>query len=84
MRAFLIYVVTVALVGISSTSNVYATAAAGAASQSKSNVITLIDSNFTDILKSDDLWLIDFYAPWCQHCKVLDVSAYIALLLLYL
>lgn len=82
MRAFLIYVVTVALVGVSGTSSVHATASA--ASPSKSNVITLIDSNFSDILKSNDLWLIDFYAPWCQHCKVLDVSVYIVNLLPYL
>lgn len=81
MRAFLIYVVTVALVRISSTSSLYATASA--ASPSKSNVITLTDSNFSDILKSNDLWLIDFYAPWCQHCKVLDVSTFIAIWLLY-
>ena len=77
MRAFLIHFLTIALVGISTTSNAYATA--GAVSQSKSNVITLIDSNFSDIFKSNDLWLIDFYAPWCQHCKVLDVSIFVAI-----
>lgn len=77
MRAYFIYVVSAALLGISTPSSVYASASG--ASQSKSNVITLIDSNFSDILKSNDLWLIDFYAPWCQHCKVLDVSISIAI-----
>ena len=37
----------------------------------KSNdVIELTESNFDEkVLKSDDLWLVEFYAPWCGHCK---------------
>ena len=33
-------------------------------------VVDLCDSNFPD--KSDDMvWMIEFYAPWCGHCKAL-------------
>ena len=76
MRAYLIWIVTAALVGISTNSNF----CASAAPKSGSNVITLVDGNFSEVLQSKDLWLIDFYAPWCEHCKILDVSADLILL----
>lgn len=34
------------------------------------NVIELTDSNFDKlVLQSDDVWLVEFFAPWCGHCK---------------
>ena len=37
-----------------------------------SDVVVLTESNFeTLVLKSSDLWLVEFYAPWCGHCKKL-------------
>ncbi|XP_014780796.1 protein disulfide-isomerase A6 homolog isoform X1 [Octopus bimaculoides] len=37
---------------------------------SADDVIELTDSNFEEmVLKSDDMWLVEFFAPWCGHCK---------------
>lgn len=37
---------------------------------SKEDVIELTDANFEElVLDSPDLWLVEFYAPWCGHCK---------------
>jgi protein disulfide-isomerase A6 len=39
----------------------------------KKDVIELTDSNFKEkVLESDDLWLVEFFAPWCGHCKNLE------------
>lgn len=34
------------------------------------DVVELTDSNFADlVLESNDMWLVEFFAPWCGHCK---------------
>lgn len=37
---------------------------------SADDVVELTDSNFERlVLDSDDMWLVEFFAPWCGHCK---------------
>ena len=34
------------------------------------DVIVLEESNFeSEVFESKDMWMIEFYAPWCGHCK---------------
>mmetsp|Transcript_33379 Transcript_33379/g.72976 ORF Transcript_33379/g.72976 Transcript_33379/m.72976 type:complete len:476 (+) Transcript_33379:66-1493(+) len=39
---------------------------------SAANVLTLTSSNFDQHLKDNKHTLVEFYAPWCGHCKKLD------------
>ena len=35
-------------------------------------VVTLTESNFDKlVMQSEDLWMVEFFAPWCGHCKSL-------------
>ncbi|XP_062889698.1 protein disulfide-isomerase A6 [Mobula hypostoma] len=45
----------------------------GDSKSGKKNVITLTDDNFDEnVIGSSDIWMVEFFAPWCGHCKRLE------------
>ena len=45
----------------------------GSSGGSDKDVVVLTESNYDDlVLGSKDIWLVEFYAPWCGHCQKLE------------
>ena len=37
----------------------------------ENGVLIATDANFGEVIKNNEFVLMEFYAPWCGHCKTL-------------
>ncbi|KAL9256773.1 disulfide-isomerase 5-2-like protein [Drosera capensis] len=72
VSAPLLFLSTILVLDLLSTSAPISAAAAAAGTEQfvvDGKVIELDESNFDSAISSFDYVLVDFYAPWCGHCK---------------
>jgi len=51
----------------------------GGGGSGSDEVVVLDSSNFEElVMNSKDIWMVEFYAPWCGHCKALEPEWVIA------
>jgi thiol-disulfide isomerase/thioredoxin len=73
----------IALVGIAATT-LLAGVRAETAEAAKSDVIDLNNKNFAASVGEEKLMLVEFFAPWCGHCKALGTSPFLVVPWLFL
>jgi protein disulfide-isomerase A1 len=72
MKQFPIFVLLIAVYGLSLLQSSHAEDALGTGSNGGDSVLTLTDKNFADSLAKSTFLVVEFYAPWCGHCKQLE------------
>lgn len=51
--------------------------------RAESDVIQLNKANFNEIVLPEKLMLVEFFAPWCGHCKALGICPVFCFLCLF-
>ena len=69
-RIFRVYLVLISDCGVQAAEDQHDSPEATEDDASPSHVVTLTDDNFSSVVTDSDAdVMVEFYAPWCGHCK---------------